>query len=293
MTPPATSQPVFHVNAFCTTADDGNPAGVCLLAAAADAPWMQDVARRMNLSETAFVTPSGESRFAIRWFTPRTEMPLCGHATLASAHVLFTLDPTRPPRIEFVSATGLLAAERGDDGGIALDFPAVECEPADVPDWFERAFGIRPSNFLSGPAKYLAELPSDDAVRALTPDFALLRKAADRGVIVTSRASSGDYDIVSRYFAAYVGVDEDPVTGSAHCCLGPYWSARLGKSELRAFQASPRGGALRVRVRADRRITLIGAARTVQTRTFTPPATPPASASHATMTAAPSPADRR
>ncbi len=253
---------IYVVNSFCISGTDGNPAAVCVLPAGEDdVAWMQLVARQMNLSETAFVRPQSANRFSIRWFSPTVEVPLCGHATMAAAHAVYEDGLAKDGPVTFEAMSGPLAASRTDDG-IGLVFPAVRCEPAPVPPWFPTAFGISPVRFLAGPGKYLAEVSNDSEVRDLAPNFGLLREVADRGVIVTSRCGDGSYDVVSRYFAAYVGVDEDPVTGSAHCCLGPYWSPLLGQSEFLAFQASPRGGRVRVRLSGDR-VLLSGATRTV------------------------------
>lgn len=254
--------PIFHVNTFCVTGYDGNPAAVCLLTGGEDNPrWMQTIACQMNLSETAFVRQLNQEHFAIRWFSPLKEIPLCGHATLASAHVLFSQKLVRGDRIEF-SANGIMLTALQVDSGIELNFPPILCETAPAPRWFAPAFSVKPVEFLRGPGKYLAVLSSAEAVRKLSPDFDLLRTVADRGVIVSSRAGYGAYDIVSRYFAAYVGVDEVPVTGSAHCALGPYWGPRLSKTNLRAYQASPRGGQLLVRTE-EHRVFLTGIAQIV------------------------------
>ncbi len=253
---------IYVVNSFCISGTDGNPAAVCMLPDGGDDPvWMQLVARQLNLSETAFVRPQTANRFSIRCFSPAAEVPLCGHATMAAAHALYEDGLVGDGAVTFEARSGALAASRTNEG-IGLDLPAIECKPAPVPPWFAAAFGIMPVEFRAGPAKYLAELSHDSEVRDLAPDFGLLRKVADRGVIVTSRSVHSSYDVVSRYFAAYVGVDEDPVTGSAHCCLGPYWAPLLGKSDILAFQASPRGGRIRVRLNGDR-VLLSGATRTV------------------------------
>lgn len=243
----------YQVNTFCTSTLTGNPAGVCLIneAAGSDASWMQTVAARFAFSETAFVHRERGDRYHIRWFSPKKEMFLCGHPTLASAHILFELGIAKGKSIQFQGLKERLTATRLHEG-IELDLPAIVCERAPVPAWFESAFKIQPMEFLQGPNKYMAVVTKELNVLELKPDFELLRKVADRGVIVTSRASTAPYDIVSRYFAAYTGVDEDPVTGAAHCCMGPYWSPRLGKMELFAIQASTNGGELRVQTAGDR-----------------------------------------
>lgn len=252
---------LFQVDAFTTDPFAGNPAAVCLLSAIPDDLWMQKMAREMNMSETAFVLKQAEG-FLLRWFTPVTEVELCGHATLASAHILWEIDllkATEPAR--FSTRSGLLSAERREEL-IELTFPRLEERPATLPEGVEAALGIRPKYVGQFGAKYLVEVDNEETVRNLRPDFQALRKIPGRGVVVTSRASSASYDIVSRYFAPWVGVDEDPVTGSVHCCLGPFWSKRLKKQELVAYQASARGGVIHLRV-ADERVYLGGAAVTV------------------------------
>ncbi len=251
----------FKVDSFTAEPFAGNPAAVCLLTGPREERWMQAVAREMNLSETAFLA-GGDTGFSLRWFTPAVEVALCGHATLASAHVLWEegiLAPEATAR--FATASGeLRAARRGDL--IELDFPSKPEEPAEPPEDLCRALGVTPSYLGRNQFDYLVLLDGEAAVRAVAPDFALLRTVKARGVIVTAPASTPGYDFVSRFFAPAVGVDEDPVTGSAHCCLGPFWAARLGKTELSAYQASARGGALQVRV-AGRRVFLGGRAVTV------------------------------
>ncbi len=222
---------------------------------------MQDVAREMNLSETAFLNRR-EDGFELRWFTPAIEVELCGHATLASAHVLWEagyLDPTSSAR--FHSRSGLLtAARRGD--WIELDFPSDPDEPASEPPGLARALGVELKYVGKSRFDYLAEVVSEEVLRNMEPDFKLLRSIPARGVIVTSLSNAPEYDFISRFFAPQSGVDEDPVTGSAHCCLGPFWGKRLGKSELVGFQASVRGGVVRVRMAGDR-VLLGGQAVTV------------------------------
>ena len=253
---------LIQVDAFTDKAFAGNPAAVCLLPAPRDDTWMQSVAREMNLSETAFLVKQKDG-FALRWFTPAVEMDLCGHATLASAHVLWEeglLQPGEPAR--FHTRSGLLTAERRADW-IELNFPAHPPEPVAAPPDLTRALGIAP-NYVgkSGGGDYLVEVESEEAVRASRPNFALLATVPARGVMVTSRAAAREFDFVSRFFAPQSGVNEDPVTGSAHCCLGPFWKDRLGKSEFVAYQASERGGVVRVRLDGDR-VLLGGQAVTV------------------------------
>jgi len=251
---------IVQVDAFTDTPFRGNPAAICVLPAPRDERWMQDVAREMNLSETAFLQAQPDG-WSLRWFTPTVEVALCGHATLASAHVLWEdAHLPRDRQARFHTKSGLLTADRRGDW-IELDFPAKSVEPAPVPAGLVEALGAAPTYVGRNQFDYLVELDSEKSVRGLTPDHATLAKLPVRGVIVTSRAS-GDYDFVSRFFAPASGIAEDPVTGSSHCALGPFWSARLGKPELLAYQASPRGGVVRVRVVGDR-VRLGGQAVTV------------------------------
>ncbi|HEV8398568.1 MAG TPA: PhzF family phenazine biosynthesis protein [Gemmatimonadales bacterium] len=253
--------PIIQVDAFTDRPFAGNPAAVCLLPAAAETQWMQDVAREMNLSETAFLVPrSGE--FDLRWFTPAVEIDLCGHATLASAHVLWEeghLPATTQAR--FHTRSGLLTADRTGDW-IELDFPATRAEPAPAPAGLNAAIGVTPRFVGRSRFDYLLEVDGEEIVRGCKPDFGALARVDVRGVIVTSRAAASSYDFVSRFFAPRAGVDEDPVTGSAHCALAPYWTEKLGRAALVGYQASARGGTVRVRLRDDR-VILGGQAVTV------------------------------
>jgi PhzF family phenazine biosynthesis protein len=261
------SRPLYQVDAFTAEPFAGNPAAVCLLDADADPGWMQRVAAEMNLSETAFLRPEAEAgRYRLRWFTPAVEVELCGHATLASAHVLWTEGLAEAGRgLRFDTASGPLAARRDGDGAIWLDFPADAAEPVDPPAGLLEALGGGPAGFVGrGRFDYLVELADEAAVRDLAPDVRGLAAAGARGVIVTAAAApgAGGHDFVSRFFAPGAGVDEDPVTGSAHCTLAPFWAARLGRAELTGFQASARGGLVRVRPQGDR-VLLGGHAVTV------------------------------
>jgi len=254
-------QRITQVDAFTNTPFAGNPAAVCLLPVPRDETWMQQIAQEMNLAETAFLVRR-EDGFSLRWFTPLAEVALCGHATLAGAHVLWEegqLDPAAQAR--FHTASGLLTAKRAGDW-IELDFPATAAEPIDSPPGLAEALGATPCFVGKSSFDYLVEVPSEADLRALVPDVTALRAQPVRGVIVTSRTGATEFDFVSRFFAPAVGIDEDPVTGSAHCTLGPYWQARLGKDELLAYQASRRGGVVRVSVRGDR-VGLGGQAVTV------------------------------
>jgi PhzF family phenazine biosynthesis protein len=252
---------IFQVDAFTSEPFLGNPAGVCLLPAAREASWMQAVAREMNLSETAFLVDNGEG-FDLRWFTPAIEVDLCGHATLASAHTLWEEGILRHDEAaRFATRSGTLTAARCGDA-IEMDFPAKREQHAKPPADLLAALGCEPRYLGRNQFDYLVLVDSEDEVRALRPDFRLLGTVPVRGVIVTAASSHSEFDFVSRFFAPAAGVNEDPVTGSAHCALGPFWAARLGKSTLRAYQASPRGGVLTVRVAGDR-VFLGGRAVTV------------------------------
>jgi PhzF family phenazine biosynthesis protein len=252
---------ITQVDAFTNQPFAGNPAAVCVLPEARDARWMQDVAREMNLSETAFLTRQ-EDAYHLRWFTPAIEVDLCGHATLASAHVLWEENHLRPDEpARFTTRSGLLTAERQGDW-IEMDFPSAPPEPSSAPPDLDRALGVTPKSVGKSRFDYLVEVDSEETVRCLAPDFMLLRRVSTRGVIVTGPSASSEYDFVSRFFAPGAGIDEDPVTGSAHCTLGPFWHARLGKADLVAYQASARGGIVRVRVGRER-VYLGGQAITV------------------------------
>ncbi len=229
---------------------------------------MQDVAREMNLSETAFLTPaqssasSEPSGYSLRWFTPAVEVDLCGHATLASAHVLWEdghLPPHEPAR--FHTRSGLLAASKRGEW-IEMDFPSTPPQPAQAPAGLLDALGVAAEFVGQTKFDFLVRVASEGELRALKPDFALLRRISARGIIVTARSESPEFDFLSRFFAPAAGIDEDPVTGSSHCALGPYWSKELGKTQLTAYQASPRGGVVRVRANGTR-VILGGQAVTV------------------------------
>ena len=258
------TQPIIHVDAFTAVPFAGSPAAVCILAAARDEAWMQHVAREMNLSETAFVVRRGAAAddFDLRWFTPTVEVDLCGHATLASAHVLWENGQVeRHATARFHTRSGVLSAARRGDW-IELDFPATPDEPIDPPAGLVEAVGARPRHVGRSRFDFLFELDDETAVRNVRPDFGRLRGFAARGVIVTSRADDAGVDFVSRYFAPAFGIDEDPVTGSTHCCLGPFWGRRLNKKEFVARQVSARGGVLKVALDGDR-VRLGGQAVTV------------------------------
>jgi PhzF family phenazine biosynthesis protein len=255
-------QRIVTVDAFTARPFAGNPAAVCVLAAPADPRWMQDVAREMNYAETAFLNKRDDG-FGLRWFSPATEIALCGHATLASAHVLWEdRHLTAGAQARFHTMSGLLTADaRGDL--IELDFPAVPARAEPAPAGLLEGLGVTSPVFVGkNTFDYLVEVADEATVRGLKPDHTALRRLPVRGVIVTARSQTPEFDFVSRFFAPAVGVDEDPVTGSAHCCLAPYWAAKLKKREMTGYQASPRGGTVRVQDNGER-VRLAGHAVTV------------------------------
>lgn len=243
--------PVFQVDAFTNKAFAGNPAAVCILDTPAEDKWMQNIAQEMNLSETAFLYRKDDT-FDLRWFTPVTEVELCGHATLAGAHVLWERGYLPAEEVaKFTTKSGLLKAERKGNL-IELDFPAELENAAPAPPELLRGLEVRPKYTGKTGADYIVEVESEEILRGLQPNFSELAALPGRGVIVTSRAASNGFDFVSRFFAPRVGINEDPVTGSAHSSLGPYWSARLKKDEFLACQVSARGGVVRVRLYGNR-----------------------------------------
>ena len=252
---------IVQVDAFTNRAFAGNPAAVCILPASPPEQWMRNIAREMNLSETAFLVPEGDG-YRLRWFTPAVEVDLCGHATVASAHVLWE-DGHLPAgkQARFQTRSGLLLADRRGEW-IELDFPATVAEPSEPAPSLLEALGTEARFVGRNKFDYLVEVDSEQTVRALQPDMPALRKVPVRGVIVTARSAAPEFDFVSRFFAPGSGIDEDPATGSAHCALGPHWSRLLGKTELTAYQASARGAVVRVRVNGNR-VILAGQAVTV------------------------------
>lgn len=254
------SIPLIQVDAFSDRLFGGNPAAVCLLTEAKEESWMQQLAQEMNLSETAFLVPRPDG-YDLRWFTPTVEVALCGHATLASAHALWSeghLDHSEVAR--FHTKSGWLSATRLSDGWIEMDFPARLAEPAEAPAGLLESLGVNPLFVGRNVDDFLVEVDSVETLSAVQPDFARLSEVKSRGVIVTTRDQK--YDFRSRFFAPAAGVPEDPVTGSAHCCLATYWSDKLGRNELVGFQASQRGGVVRVKHQGDR-VLLGGQAVTV------------------------------
>lgn len=252
---------IVQIDAFTSRPFTGNPAAVCLLEEAPPDYILQDVAREMNLSETAFLLPQ-EDGYDLRWFTPAREVELCGHATLASAHLLWEDGHIgKGEEARFHTRSGLLTAIRDDDW-IELDFPAQPAEETDAPEGLEQSLGIEIGPVFRSRTDLLVEVADEKTVRTLHPDFSRLAMVDVRGLIVTSEAISERFDFVSRFFAPRAGVNEDPVTGSAHCTLGPYWSKKLGADAMVGYQVSERGGTVRVKIAGDR-VKLGGQAVTV------------------------------
>jgi PhzF family phenazine biosynthesis protein len=256
------SQEIIQVDAFTDCPFAGNPAAVCVLSTSIEDDRMQAIAREMNLSETAFLCPQDDG-FQLRWFTPSVEVDLCGHATLASAHVLWS-EGILSPDVEarFHTRSGLLTATLQGEW-IELNFPVNRSTETIVPPELVAALDEPITSVYQNSLGYLVELASEAAVRDLQPDFTKLRSLPVHGLIVTSQADQSNYDIVSRFFAPALGIDEDPVTGSAHCCLAPYWRDRLQQDTFLAYQASTRGGVVKVRYDGGDRVFLGGQAVTV------------------------------
>ncbi len=285
--PADSSIPLFLVDAFTSEPFRGNQAAVCLLSAARSDAWLQKVAAEMNLSETVFVIPEDQGRLRIRWLTPAVEVDLCGHATLAAAHILQELhnagtlpDFAAATRIgglwTFESRSGRLTAEP-TSSGITLDFPALPVTPTAIPAGFPESLGITATDIeFCGQTRFdlLVRLRSAAAVRRLQPDFAALARHPVRGVIVTAFGDTSDHDFVSRFFAPASGIPEDPVTGSAHCALAVYWAPEFGRSTLFGFQASRRGGHVKMELQQDR-VRLSGRAVTISRGTLVGPAAAP------------------
>lgn len=256
-------QIITQVDAFTNRAFAGNPAAVCVLSAPQDDAWMQNVAQEMNLSETAFIVRQDDG-FGLRWFTPTVEVPLCGHATLASAHVLWSEGHLSVDEVvRFSTKSGVLTAKLQGDW-IELDFPVnVSCATV-APSELSKALGVAYKSVFENSLGYLVELESEDLVRELQPNFQLLKTLPVSDIIVTSITHPGsDYDFISRFFAPGLGINEDPVTGAAHCCLAPFWRDRLQKDRFLAYQASSRGGVVKVYYPGGDRVYLGGQAVTV------------------------------
>jgi predicted PhzF superfamily epimerase YddE/YHI9 len=255
------SLPLFHVDAFTHVPFRGNPAAVCMLDAMREGAWLQPMASEMNLAATAFLYPQDDG-YRLRWFSPRNELELCGHGTLASSHILWEHGYlAHDAQARFYTRSGVLTARR-DGAWIELNFPAKPEEAADPGSIFAASLGVTPRYVGRSQLDYLVEVESEEVVRGIRPDFAQLATIQTRGVIVTAVADAGsEYDFVSRFFHPSAG-DEDPVTGSAHCVLSPFWSKRLGREQLTGYQASARGGIVRTRLDGDR-VRLGGQAVTV------------------------------
>ena len=262
--------PLLQIDAFADRPFAGNPAGVCLLTEPRPAAWMQAVAAEMNLSETAFLVSRGDAEFDLRWFTPTVEIELCGHATLASAHAIWERSLARPEQtLRFATASGVLRASKMADGWIEMDFPANPLAPV-VPGserWSEAlalasAVGMSVAEAASNGRDWILRTGSAAEIRNAHPDFVAVKRLANMVMVTALAEGRADVDFVSRCFVPAYGIPEDPVTGSAHCALGPFWAQRLGRTELTAYQASARGGTVRVRVAGDR-VALGGQAVTV------------------------------
>jgi PhzF family phenazine biosynthesis protein len=256
-------QTIVQVDAFTDRPFQGNPAAVCILESPQDEQWMQLVAREMNLSETAFLYREGHA-YNLRWFTPTSEVSLCGHATLASAHVLWTEGYASTGQlIQFETKSGILTAKYQDDW-IELDFPVNRSQDIPPITKLGDALGVPLKTVLYNSLGYLVEVATAQQVEQLQPNFTLLKQLPISKVIVTSKAdSNSEYDFVSRFFAPGCGIDEDPVTGSAHCCLAPYWRDRLNQDRFLAYQASARGGVVKINYDGGDRVLLQGQAVTV------------------------------
>jgi len=258
-------QRITQVDAFTSEPFRGNPAAICILKNEADAAWMQRVANEMNLSETAYIVRRADG-FGLRWFTPAVEVDLCGHATVAAAHVLWEEGVVAPGQeCRFHTRSGLLVASQGESGWIEVRFGRETTAPCEIPDGANSALGVegKTAAFNERLQYVVIQLDSEDAVRAAEPDFSALAELPFEGVIITAAANAdARYRIVSRFFAPRKGVNEDPATGSAHCVLGPYWAPKLGTDQFDAYQASARGAEIRVTVAEDS-VTLAGKAVTV------------------------------
>ncbi len=241
------TQTIYQVDAFTDKPFQGNPAAVCILDHDMPDRWMQSIAAEMNLAETAFLQKQQDG-YALRWFTPTVEVDLCGHATLAAAHILWETERLCPDEIaRFWTRSGLLSASHSD-GMIDLDFPAEPAEETVAPEFLIEALQVAPLFVGRNRFDYLVEVNSPATLHALKPNMTLLRRLEARGVIVTCRSGDPHYHFLSRFFAPSCGIDEDPVTGSAHCCLAPYWALRFGITQLTGYQASARGGYVTVRI---------------------------------------------
>lgn len=260
---------LFHVDAFTTRPFAGNPAAVVLIESEPSVEWMQAVGNEMQLSETAFTWPARDGVRGLRWFTPTVEVDLCGHATLATAHVLWSEGIDAAERLEFDTASGRLSCARAEGGAVTLDFPIDVPSAVATPDALRDGLGVPIREVLRGKFDHLVRVEDAATVRALAPDLALIAAVGGRGVCVTAPGDGG-VDFVSRFFGPAVGIAEDPATGSAHCMLAPYWAGELGRDEFEARQVSARGGELYVHIAGDR-VLLTGHAVTVTRGTIAAP----------------------
>lgn len=250
----------FIVNAFTESPDGGNQAAVCIVEKMLHENLMQEIASDFGLPETAFIEKK-DGVFGLRWFTPKVEVDLCGHATLAGAHILWEQGSVKPDsEINFDTKSGVLTVNK-ENGLYIMDFPREDAVETECPEELKKGLGIDPVFTGKNRFDYITEAESEDIVRNLVPDLELLGKLDSRGVIVTAVSNSREYDFVSRFFAPSAGIPEDPVTGSAHCCLGPYWSKRLNKTKLTGYQASKRGGFVYIE-QLEKRVLLGGKAVT-------------------------------
>ncbi len=255
-------QTIIQVDAFTNKPFAGNPAAVCVLDSLKDDEWMQNVAKEMNLSETAFLVKQ-EDGYSLRWFTPATEVPLCGHATLASSHVLWSENHlSARESARFHTKSGLLIAKKQEDW-IELDFPANPSEDISTPPEISEALGVPVKTVMRNSLGYLVEVESENLVKNIEPNFTLLAKLFPEVIVTSIAESNSKYDFVSRFFCPGLGINEDPVTGAAHCCLAPYWRNKLNKDEFLAYQASSRGGVVKVKYPGEDRVYLRGQAVTV------------------------------
>ncbi|MGB3755604.1 MAG: PhzF family phenazine biosynthesis protein [Rivularia sp. (in: cyanobacteria)] len=255
-------QTIIQVDAFTNKPFAGNPAAVCVLDSLKDDEWMQNVAKEMNLSETAFLVKQ-EDGYSLRWFTPATEVPLCGHATLASSHVLWSENHlSARESARFHTKSGLLIAKKQEDW-IELDFPANPSEDISTPPEISEALGVPVKTVMRNSLGYLVEVESENLVKNIKPNFTLLAKLFPEVIVTSIAESNSKYDFVSRFFCPGLGINEDPVTGAAHCCLAPYWRNKLNKDEFLAYQASSRGGVVKVKYPGEDRVYLRGQAVTV------------------------------
>ncbi len=258
----STPKTIYQVDAFTSEAFKGNPAGVCILEKDMPEEWMQNVAMEMNLSETEFVVPD-KDMYRIRFFTPESEIPLCGHATLSSSHILYERSfVLREKEIKFISKAGILSI-RSEGSWITMNFPAYGLEKVDIPDAFEKIIGVIPVELHKTAHGWTFALLSDEnEVKNLKPDFNMMKNYGFGDMIVTAPSDDKKYDFCVRCFAPALGINEDPVTGSAHCALVPFWHSKTGRSEFVSHQVSKRGGVLKVALKGDR-VEISGEARTI------------------------------